>query len=70
MTEFGLTDRLRRKVEIIRLDAKQRGYDLGGHASEMLTLITLIEKYMKRQENEPATEPDRHADLMERTNGN
>ena len=52
MTEFGLTERLRRKVEIIRLDAKQRGYDLGGHASEMLTLIALIEKYMKRQENE------------------
>ena len=52
MTEFGLTDRLRRKVDIIRLDAKQRGYDLGCHASEMLTLIDLIEKYMKRQESE------------------
>ena len=51
MTDLGLIERLRRKVDIIRLDAKQRGYDLGGHAGEMMTLIDLIEKYMKRQES-------------------
>ena len=36
--------RLRRKIDIIRLDQKQRGGDLGGHASECLKLLDILDR--------------------------
>ena len=36
--------RLRRKIDIIRLDQKQRGGDFGGHASECLTLLDILDR--------------------------
>ena len=36
--------RLRRKINIIRLDQKQRGQDFGGHASECLALLDILDK--------------------------
>ena len=36
--------RLRRKIDIIRLDQKQRGTDMGGHASECLALLDILDR--------------------------
>ena len=36
--------RLRRKIDIIRMDQKQRGGDFGGHASECLTLLDILDR--------------------------
>jgi len=36
--------RLRRKIDIIRLDQKQRNGDFGGHASECLALLDILDR--------------------------
>lgn len=51
--------RLRRKIDIIRLDQKQAGRNLGGHASEALKLIDMLEKKIERQGNGNSSVEDR-----------
>jgi hypothetical protein len=36
--------RLRRKIDIIRLDQKQIGANMGGHASECLSLLDMLDR--------------------------
>jgi len=42
--------RLRRKIDIIRLDHKQRGTDMGGHASECLALLDILDRMEEGEE--------------------
>ena len=42
--------RLRRKIDIIRLDHKQIGRDLGGHASECLALLDILDRIEKGED--------------------
>jgi hypothetical protein len=51
--------RLRRKIDIIRLDQKQAGKNLGGHASEALKLIDILEKKIERQGSSDSSVEDR-----------
>ena len=43
-----LIARIRRKVEILRMDAKQQGVSLGGHAKEILILLDIMEKEVEQ----------------------
>ena len=51
--------RLRRKIDIIRLDSRQAGRNLGGHASEALKLIDILEKRIERQRSSNSSVEDR-----------
>lgn len=51
--------RLRRKIDIIRLDQRNEGRNLGGHALEALKLIDILEKKIERQGNGNSNVEDR-----------
>jgi len=42
--------RLRRKIDIIRLDQKQIGANMGGHASECLSLLDILDRMEKEKD--------------------
>lgn len=51
--------RLRRKIDIIRLDQRNEGRNLGGHALEALKLIDILEKRIERQGSSDSSAEDR-----------
>ena len=51
--------RLRRKIDIIRLDQRNEGRNLGGHAFEALKLIDILEKRIERQASSDSSVEDR-----------
>lgn len=51
--------RLRRKIDIIRLDQRNEGRNLGGHALEALKLIDILEKRIERQRSGNSSAEDR-----------
>ena len=44
MERKAILARLRRKIDIIRLDSKQLGTNMGGHASECLALLDILDR--------------------------
>lgn len=55
--------RLRRKINIIRLDQRNEGRNLGGHALEALKLIDILEKRIERQRSSNSSVEDRGSEI-------
>ena len=51
-TSDQIIARLRRKVEIVRLDAKARKDPVHHDADEMLTLLAMLERALTREKND------------------